>query len=62
MNITMVVYLITLFMLLVPGQFVILPNKNESQIIINLTHALIFGVVYHFTREKVNQSSVQIII
>ncbi len=60
MNVTMLVYLMVLFLVLTPGQFVTLPSTSVPKLNVNLTHAVLFGLVWHFTYKMVENSSVQI--
>lgn len=48
----MAVYLAVLFYLLTPGVLVSLP-PGASRMTTNLTHAVVFGVVWHFTHKMV---------
>ena len=52
MRILVVFYSIFLFFLLTPGILVTLPPKSNITVVA-LTHAIIFGIVYHFTHEFV---------
>jgi hypothetical protein len=60
MNITMLVYLAFLFVLLTPGQFVILPSINAPKLNITLTHAVLFALIWHVTHTMVETSKTQI--
>lgn len=48
----MSVYVFILFFVLVPGQIVRLP-MNASKLVVNLTHALVFAIIFHFTYNRV---------
>lgn len=52
MNILMSVYVFILFFVLVPGQIVRLP-MNASKLVVNLTHALVFAIIFHFTHDRI---------
>jgi len=52
-NIYMTLYIILLFFILAPGQFLTLPSVTSQKYIINIVHAIIFGLVYHFTHKMV---------
>ena len=60
MNITMLVYLVLLFIVLTPGQFLTLPSVGAPKINITLTHAVLFGLVWHFTNKMIESSNTQI--
>jgi len=51
MNAFLFIYIIILFVVLSPGQFITLPSVNHSKLVINLTHAVIFSIIYHFTHK-----------
>jgi ABC-type uncharacterized transport system permease subunit len=53
MNVAMLIYLIVLFVVLTPGQFLTLPSADSSKLIINVVHAVVFAAVYHFTHNMV---------
>jgi hypothetical protein len=46
----MLVYLIVLFVILIPGQFITLPSQESSKMTINIFHAIIFAAIFHFTQ------------
>jgi hypothetical protein len=48
----MAVYAAVLFYLLTPGVLVSLP-PGASRMTVNLTHAALFGLVWHFTHKMV---------
>jgi len=48
----MSLYLVLLFFVLTPGVLVSLP-KGGSRTTVALTHAVVFGLVYHFTNKMV---------
>lgn len=48
----MAVYVAVLFYLLTPGVLVSLP-PGASRMTTNLTHAAVFGLVWHFTHKMV---------
>jgi hypothetical protein len=60
MNITMIIYLIVLFIILTPGQFITLPSEKTSKIYITVTHAIVFGIVWHLTHKMIESSRTQI--
>jgi hypothetical protein len=60
MNVTMVLYLMVLFLVLTPGQFLTLPSPNSPALNINLTHAVVFGLVWYFTHGMVENSKFQV--
>lgn len=49
---TMAIYAAVLFYLLTPGVLVSLP-PGASRMTTNLTHAAVFGLVWHFTHKMV---------
>jgi amino acid permease len=51
MNAFMFIYIIVLFVILTPGQFIILPSGNQSKLVVSLTHGFIFALVYYFTHK-----------
>ncbi len=60
MNVTMIIYLMVLFVVLTPGQFVTLPSMNAPKMNITLTHAVLFALVWHLTNKMVESSNMQI--
>ena len=60
MNVTMLIYLMVLFIVLTPGQFLTLPSESASKTNITLTHAVLFALVWHFTHKMVETSKTQI--
>ena len=56
----MVVFLIFLFIVLTPGQLITLPSIESSQMSITITHAVIFGVIWHFAHPLIEKSKLQI--
>ena len=60
MNVTMLIYLMILFIILTPGQFLTLPSVSAPKINITITHAIIFGLVWHLTHKMVESSNTQI--
>jgi len=50
MNLYMLIYIGVLFFVLTPGQFITFP-QNSDQITLNVSHAIIFAIVYHFTHK-----------
>ena len=60
MNLTMVVYLMVLFVVLTPGQFLTIPSPTSSKLTVTLAHALVFGLVWQFTHKMVEKSTTQI--
>jgi hypothetical protein len=56
MNIVMFVYAFLLFFVLTPGILLSLPPKG-SKIVVALTHALVFALVWHFTNKLVWRST-----
>jgi amino acid permease len=51
MNAIIFIYIIILFIVLTPGQFITLPKGNHSKLMVNLTHAIIFAIIYYFTHK-----------
>lgn len=49
----MLIYIIGLFFVLVPKQFVTLPSLESTSTTINLTHAVIFGLAYWLTHKMI---------
>lgn len=56
MGIVMFVYAFLLFFVLTPGILLSLPPKG-SKIIVALTHAFVFALVWHFTHKMVWRST-----
>jgi hypothetical protein len=56
MSIVMFVYAFLLFFVLTPGILLSLPPKG-SKIIVALTHAFVFALVWHFTNKLVRRST-----
>lgn len=56
MEIVMFVYAFLLFFVLTPGILLSLPPKG-SKIVVALTHAFVFALVFHFTYKIVKHSS-----
>ena len=54
MSTLLILYTILLFFLLTPGILVTLPIKS-SKTVVALTHAIVFGIVYHFTHNLVSK-------
>ena len=54
MSFVVILYSILLFFLLTPGILVTLPPK-KSKMVVALTHAIIFGIIYHFTHKLVSK-------
>ncbi len=56
-SIIMSVFVFVLFFVCTPGQFFsagpVLPNGYNSQLWVNLAHALVFTLVWHFTHTAV---------
>jgi len=52
MNILMSVYVALLFFVLTPGTFFVLPSGGK-RLVVGLTHAVLFAVIYHFTHKAV---------
>jgi hypothetical protein len=53
MKVFLVLYTVLLFFLLTPGILVTLPSK-KNKTLIALTHAILFGIIYHFTHKLVS--------
>lgn len=53
MNVAQLVYLIVLFVVLTPGQFITLPSPSSPKLTVNAVHAVIFALVWNFTHEMV---------
>lgn len=47
----MLIYIAVLFFVLTPGQFLTLPSNTSGTVVINITHAVAFAVIYYFTYE-----------
>lgn len=60
MNVTMLVYLMVLFFVLTPGQFLTLPSVDAPKMNVNLTHAVLFALVWHLTNKMVQNYPTQI--
>ena len=56
MNVVMFVYAFLLFFVLTPGILLSLPPKG-SKMIVALTHAFVFALVWHFTNKLVWRST-----
>jgi hypothetical protein len=56
MSVVMFVYAFLLFFVLTPGILLSLPPKG-SKIVVALTHALVFALVWHFTHKLVWRST-----
>ena len=56
MNILMILYIVALFFVLTPGVFLSLPKGGDLKTVA-LTHALVFGAVYHLTHKLVAKKS-----
>jgi hypothetical protein len=52
MNVAMFVYAFLLFFVLTPGILLSLPPKG-SKVVVALTHAFVFALVWHFTNKMV---------
>lgn len=52
MNFLLTLYIVALFFVLTPGVFLSLPPGGDLKTVA-LTHALVFGLVYHFTHKTV---------
>jgi hypothetical protein len=52
MSTLVILYSILLFFLLTPGILITLPRKS-SKTIVALTHAIVFGIIYHLTHQFV---------
>ncbi len=53
----MLIYIIGLFFVMVPKQFITLPSLESTPTTINLTHAAIFGLVYWLTHKMIWNAS-----
>lgn len=60
MNIAMIVYLMVLFVVLTPGQFLTLPSATSPKLHVAVVHAAVFGLIWHFTHKTVEKSSEQL--
>ena len=60
MNVTMLVYLMVLFVVLTPGQFLTLPSVTAPRMNVTITHAVLFALVWHLTHKMVESSNTQI--
>jgi hypothetical protein len=49
----MFIYIVSLFFIIAPKQFVTLPSLTSTSTTINLTHAVIFGLIYWLTHKMV---------
>lgn len=49
----MIIYIIALFFIMVPKQLITLPSVTSSPTTINLTHAVIFSLIYWLTHKMV---------
>jgi len=58
MNLYMLIYIAALFFALIPGQFLTLPSVTSDVFVKNVTHAIIFALVYHFTHKMAWELSV----
>ena len=56
MNVAMFVYAFILFFVLTPGILLSLPPKG-SKVVVALTHAFVFALVWHFTHKIVWKAS-----
>jgi hypothetical protein len=59
-NIYMTLYIILLFFILAPGQFLTLPSVDSPKMNIIIVHAIAFAVVWHFTNKMVESSPIQL--
>jgi hypothetical protein len=59
MNILMFVYIAMLFFTLIPGMFLSLP-PGGSKIVVGLTHAFVFALVYRLTYKTVWRATVSV--
>ena len=53
MNLPMLLYTILLFFLLAPRQLLTLPSSSSSHLVVNLTHAVIFAVIFQLTHKRI---------
>jgi hypothetical protein len=53
MNVALLVYLIVLFVVLTPGQFITLPSATSSKLTVNAVHAVIFALIWNFTHAMI---------
>lgn len=58
MNLIVSLYVALLFFVLTPGILVSLPPKG-SKMVVALTHAVVFAVVFHFTNKMVFHASMR---
>lgn len=58
MNWLMTLYVVALFYVLVPGVVLSLPPKG-SKMVVALTHAVVFALVFHFTHKLVSNAVAQ---
>jgi hypothetical protein len=59
MNWIVTIYVALLFFVLTPGILLSLPPKG-SKVVVALTHAVVFALVYHFTHKLVWQTSMSL--
>jgi hypothetical protein len=59
MNVFVTVYVALLFIVLTPGILLTIP-KGGSKLVVAAVHALVFGVVYHFTHKMVWKLSMRL--
>ena len=59
MNWVVTIYVALLFFVLTPGILLSLPPKG-SKMMVALTHAVVFAIVYHFTHKMVWQTSMSL--
>ena len=60
MNAVMFVYAFLLFFVLTPGVLVTLPPKS-GRLVVSLTHALVFAVIWTLTHKMVWQASTKVL-
>jgi len=58
LNLTMLIYVVALFYVLVPGMFLSIPSSGSKKVVA-LTHAIIFAVIFKLTHKMVWKLSMQ---
>jgi hypothetical protein len=54
MKILMFIYIVALFVILTPGQFLTLPSATTQKLHVNIVHGLIFAFVLMFVNKAIN--------
>jgi hypothetical protein len=60
MNVAMLLYVIVLFVVLTPGQFLTLPSASSPKLTVTIVHALAFAAIFHFTHNMAMKAVVNV--